>query len=175
MKRFTVPMLAAVVVLALATACATTDPAAGDTSAPTDAAPAGAEAELTQTATPDGLAPGPSPTATTEAATPPSSDVPPAAPAEPTPTATSAPTATALPSPTATPLVRPPYTSGNLGFVPLDDPEVLSAAQATYLSDDAMVLGLESNGEARAYPLEMMWYHHITNDILGGDPVLVTF
>ncbi len=152
-------MLAAMAVLALVTACATTDPTTADTTTPSDAAPAGADPTPTETAAPpldptgpsasDGPGPGPSP------------EVSPTAPAEPTPT--------------ATPLVRPPFASSRLGFVPLDDPEVLSAAEATYLTDDAMVLGLESKGEARAYPLEMMWYHHITNDVLGGDPVLVTF
>ena len=60
-------------------------------------------------------------------------------------------------------------------FVPLDNPEVIEAAAATYLSPDDRILGLTVNGESRAYPLRMMTYHHIANDQLGGVPVLVTF
>ena len=40
---------------------------------------------------------------------------------------------------------------------------------------ESYVLGLDWNGERRAYPLDMMWYHHIVNDVIGGDPVLVTY
>jgi hypothetical protein len=31
------------------------------------------------------------------------------------------------------------------------------------------------NGEARAYPLFMMTFHHVSNDVLGGESYLVTF
>ncbi len=61
------------------------------------------------------------------------------------------------------------------GFVPLDNPEVIEATAATYLSPDDRVLGLTVNGESRAYPIRMMTYHHVANDEIGGVPVLVTF
>jgi hypothetical protein len=31
------------------------------------------------------------------------------------------------------------------------------------------------NGEARAYPLFMMTFHHVSDDVLGGESYLVTF
>ena len=61
------------------------------------------------------------------------------------------------------------------GFVPLDNPEIIEATAATYLSPDDRVLGLTVNGESRAYPIRMMTYHHVANDEIGGVPVLVTF
>jgi hypothetical protein len=61
------------------------------------------------------------------------------------------------------------------GFVPLDDPVHIPAAAASYLRDEELVLGLEWQGEARAYPLRMTWYHHIINDTVKGQPLLVTF
>ena len=60
-------------------------------------------------------------------------------------------------------------------FVALDDPSVLAAAQAGYLGGDELVLGMTVNGESRAYPLQMTWYHHVINDQLGGKPITVTY
>lgn len=61
------------------------------------------------------------------------------------------------------------------GFIVLDNPEVVSAAKATWLSADELVLGVAWNGEARAYPISQMAYHHIANDEIGGKPFLVTY
>ena len=60
-------------------------------------------------------------------------------------------------------------------FVPLDDPDFVSATEVTYLDADEYVLGIVMNGEARAYPVRMAAYHHIINDSVGGDPLLVTY
>ena len=60
-------------------------------------------------------------------------------------------------------------------FPPLDDPQVAPAGEAPWMADDDLVLGAVRNGEARAYPLFMMTFHHVANDQLGGEPYLVTF
>ena len=60
-------------------------------------------------------------------------------------------------------------------FVPLDDPVFLSIESATYLGDDELVLGVEWGNEARAYPIQMLTYHHIVNDHIGGRPFLITY
>jgi hypothetical protein len=60
-------------------------------------------------------------------------------------------------------------------FVPLDNPEFLAVEQATYLGDENLVLGLDVDGEARAYPVGMVYYHHVVNDTVAGHPVLVTY
>jgi len=61
------------------------------------------------------------------------------------------------------------------GFIVLDNPKVVSAAKATWLSADELVLGVVWNGESRAYPISQMAYHHIANDAIGGKPFLVTY
>ena len=60
-------------------------------------------------------------------------------------------------------------------FVPLDNPEFVTSEQASYLLDDELVLGLYARGEARAYPIRMVFYHHVVNDVVGGHPILVTY
>ena len=61
------------------------------------------------------------------------------------------------------------------GFVPLDNPVFIEPSAATFLAEDELVLGLEWNGEARAYPVRMMVYHHVVNDEVSGSPVLITY
>ena len=71
--------------------------------------------------------------------------------------------------------LRPSSPTGRSGFVPLDNPLFLTASEASHLGEDELVLGYESKGEARAYPIGMMRYHHIVNDSVGGTPLLVTY
>ena len=65
--------------------------------------------------------------------------------------------------------------AGGNRFEPLNDPRVVLPEDATWLRDDTLVLGAVQNGDARAYPIFMMTYHHVANDVLGGQPYLVTF
>ena len=60
-------------------------------------------------------------------------------------------------------------------FPPLNDPEIVSASEADWLDPDTLVLGAVQQGAARAYPIFMMAFHHVANDVLGGKPYLVTF
>ncbi len=50
----------------------------------------------------------------------------------------------------------------------VDNPEVISASQATWPADDDIVFGVEINGEARAYPRQIMEVREMVNDTLGG-------
>ena len=43
------------------------------------------------------------------------------------------------------------------------------------LSDSAPVLAVDVQGAVVAYPLEMIVPHHIVNDFIGGNPVLVAW
>ena len=61
------------------------------------------------------------------------------------------------------------------GFEVLDDPIMIPAEAATWLDPDEIVLGVEWAGEARAYPISQMAYHHIVNDAVQGNPLLVTY
>ena len=95
----------------------------------------------------------------------------PAPPASPTPTPAATPTSGATPTP-----IAPRVPGGSpTGFQVMDDPKFISANHATYLDDSSLVLGYLGHGEARAYPISMMWFHHIVNDTVGGSPLLVTY
>ena len=61
------------------------------------------------------------------------------------------------------------------GIPAIDDPKFISIAKATALSDREPVIGIEINGDARAYPLGVLMRHEIANDVIGGKPVIVTF
>ncbi len=59
-------------------------------------------------------------------------------------------------------------------FAALDYPPNLPADEAG-LADRALVLGVEWQGHARAWPLEMVAPHHLVNDRLGSTPILVSY
>ena len=59
--------------------------------------------------------------------------------------------------------------------MPLDSPALLSAGDATYLTDEDLVLGLEWGEETHAYPVRMVRFHHIVNDTIAGRPFLITY
>ena len=41
--------------------------------------------------------------------------------------------------------------------------------------DDDLVLGYEAGDEAFAYPVNILNFHEMVNDVIGGDPVLITY
>jgi len=50
----------------------------------------------------------------------------------------------------------------------VDNPEVQSADEATWLKDDDIIFGIGINGEYRAYPRRIMEVREMVNDTLGG-------
>jgi hypothetical protein len=62
------------------------------------------------------------------------------------------------------------------GIPPIDSPSFFSIEAAnSWLADREPVIALEINGDARAYPLQIMTWHEIVNNSVGGIPVAVTF
>jgi len=61
------------------------------------------------------------------------------------------------------------------GIPSLDDPKFVAADRAGFLKDRDRVLGISLNGIARAYPIRILNYHEIVNDVLGGKPVVITY
>ncbi len=61
------------------------------------------------------------------------------------------------------------------GIPPIDDPNFAAAAQVDWLDEQEPVLSLTVAGESRAYPLQVMTWHEIVNDTVGGVPVAVTY
>ena len=61
------------------------------------------------------------------------------------------------------------------GIPSIDDPLFVPASADTTLARTEPVIALEIGGEARAYPLRVLIWHEIVNDIIGGVPVIVTY
>ena len=62
------------------------------------------------------------------------------------------------------------------GIPPIDDPKVVPQAEAAgWLADREPVLAVEVGGRARAYPVQILVWHEIVNDELGGRPIAATF
>ena len=57
---------------------------------------------------------------------------------------------------------------------PIYNPQFWKAAEARY-EDDELVIGVEINGEAKAYAIGPLNAREIVNDTLGGVPILVTW
>jgi hypothetical protein len=60
------------------------------------------------------------------------------------------------------------------GIPSIDAPAFVPAAEAG-LADNEPVIGLVIEGDARAYPLRILIWHEIVNDVVGGVPVAVTY
>lgn len=61
------------------------------------------------------------------------------------------------------------------GIPPIDHPNFQRADTVDWLEAAEPVLALTIAGETRAYPLQIMIWHEIVNDTVGGEPVAVTY
>lgn len=62
------------------------------------------------------------------------------------------------------------------GIPAIDRPKFDTAAQASrWLRGQEPVVAVEYRGDARAYPLRVLIWHEIVNDVVGGEPMAVTF
>ena len=96
-----------------------------------------------------------------------------------------APTATTEPSPTSEPATSdvPERDLEIVTLLPpdaipsIDHPiffETLEKADAVY-SDSELVLGIEIDGDARAYSVPLLSSHEIVNDVVAGNPIAVSW
>jgi hypothetical protein len=60
-------------------------------------------------------------------------------------------------------------------FAPLTDTRTVAVADADWVKDDESVLAVTLNGDAAAYPVRQVAYHHIVQDVVGGVPVAATY
>ncbi len=60
-------------------------------------------------------------------------------------------------------------------FNPLANSAYAKPSEATFVGDSDMVLAVENNGEAVAYPVRLMAYHHLVQDTVGGTPIVATY
>lgn len=61
------------------------------------------------------------------------------------------------------------------GIPALLDPRSIPGEKTSYLEDSDQVIGVSVNGASRAYPIKILNWHEAVNDVLGGEPIVVTF
>ena len=60
-------------------------------------------------------------------------------------------------------------------FNPLPNAAYAKANDADFVADGDVVLAIELNGEAVAYPIRLMAYHHLVEDVVGDTPIVATY
>lgn len=60
------------------------------------------------------------------------------------------------------------------GIPAINTPALINPASADYLSPEDLVFGAKLLGAARAYPVRILDVHELSNDVLGGQPVVLT-
>jgi hypothetical protein len=61
------------------------------------------------------------------------------------------------------------------GIRSIDDPKFVPVADADFLDEREPVVAFELDGDARAYPVRILMFHEIVNDIVAGEPVAITY
>lgn len=61
------------------------------------------------------------------------------------------------------------------GIPAIDDPKFVPVGEAKGLAPQEPVISVEIAGDARAYPLRILIWHEIVNDVIGEQPVAVTW
>ncbi|MCC6815684.1 MAG: DUF3179 domain-containing protein [Saprospiraceae bacterium] len=52
---------------------------------------------------------------------------------------------------------------------------VFSDVQSNKVDEGRIILGVEINGESKAYPVQYLGYHHQVRDVLGGKEIMITY
>jgi hypothetical protein len=61
------------------------------------------------------------------------------------------------------------------GIPSIDEPAFITAAEVDFLAENEPVLAVDIDGDVRAYPVQILMWHEIVNDTVGGIPVAVTY
>ena len=112
--------------------------------------------------------------------------------ARPTPTPEPT-TPTTTPSPAPTPETEIKVTPGGVKYIvdpekligggppkdgipSIDNPKFVSLEEADqWIEDNELVLGIIHKGIKRVYPLQIMVWHEIVNEVIAGDPLLISY
>ena len=60
-------------------------------------------------------------------------------------------------------------------FNPLRQTAYARASEASFVQSSEMVLAVKINKESAAYPVRLMAYHHLVQDVVGGTPICATY
>ena len=62
------------------------------------------------------------------------------------------------------------------GIPAIDNPKFVTVRDADrWLEDREPVAIVEMNGSVKAYPIQVLMYHEIANDVVGGIPISITY
>jgi hypothetical protein len=61
------------------------------------------------------------------------------------------------------------------GIPALDNATMISPEEATYITSEEPVFGISINDDHRAYPLRILDWHEMANDVVGGVPVSLAY
>jgi len=61
------------------------------------------------------------------------------------------------------------------GIPPLEDPPRVAASEARFLRDDEQVFGVSLGGKHHAYPHRYLSWHEMVNDVIGGEPITLSY
>ena len=62
------------------------------------------------------------------------------------------------------------------GIPSIDNPKYVSFQEADkWIKDNELVLAIECSGVRRVYPLQILVFHEIVNDVIAGDQILITY
>ena len=53
--------------------------------------------------------------------------------------------------------------------------KILATVAANIVDSTKLIIGVNMNGQAKAYPIEIIGYHHQVQDTVGSEPVMVTY
>jgi hypothetical protein len=59
-------------------------------------------------------------------------------------------------------------------FHPIDGPQFVAQSESK-LDPKEMIMAVRFGGDARAYPISQMAYHHVLNDVVAGVPIVATY
>ena len=61
------------------------------------------------------------------------------------------------------------------GIPAILNPQFLQADRVTFMREDALVIGVVLNGDAKAYPIRILNWHEVVNDTIADQPVAITW
>lgn len=64
---------------------------------------------------------------------------------------------------------------GKDGIPSIENPKFVSVKKTSFLNDDDIGTALQVGDEARFYPFQILVWHEIVNDVVGGIPLAVTY
>ena len=53
--------------------------------------------------------------------------------------------------------------------------KILATVDENKIDNTKLVIGVTINGQSKAYPIEIIGYHHQVQDTIGGEPIMVTY